>query len=589
MLSSVSMMGLLAGDGYLAICGCSLGIAPLSSDLATNPVDDFLSRDCSRFVIWPCAASCTTHRRLLKVATIWEKAMRKRIGLFFLAIAFSMTFEGCKVNPLPAPSPEMPAAVTQSTVAPPSALDQPTPAPVTPTPVTPTLTVVQPIQPPLPVTIQEGNTLPQYSLQPRQSNELEDNRMGVMIGGLTGGGWKPGEPWDYAWMSEQVTSRGLKRLRISIDNLDAGSPDLDWSIPQYTIDPSHDTLITLLAQNGVTMTYVLTFWDKDTWPGGQGAPCPRFKDQAEIDRYLQFVQFIVHHFKDRIEYYEIWNEPDAEACPQRIEVADYINLVRQAVPVIRQEYPEARIVVGSTTCLAEPYTQEYLFTILRSDIMPLVDVVSWHAMYGTSTEFQPEYYASYPALVQQIRDTAAAYGFMGEYEADELTWFTFGGYWDGWSQRYSDTIAAKYTVRSVIMHLGMDITAGIGSALIFDQNWVSTPFAVRNLATLMAGARANSFPVDIDTEAENPVSYTFSLTNGDFLIAYWTNGTAVDDDPGIPATINAPGMAGFQVTGIDVLAGFEQQLVAEDEAGDLVIRDLLIKDYPIFLRLSDLP
>jgi hypothetical protein len=40
------------------------------------------------------------------------------------------------------------------------------------------------------------------------------------------------------------------------------------------------------------------------------------------------------------------------------------------------------------------------------------------------------------------------------------------------------------------------------------------------------------------------------------------------------------------VTGIDVLQGFEQGLIASDEDGNLAIRALLVKDYPIILRLS---
>jgi len=41
-----------------------------------------------------------------------------------------------------------------------------------------------------------------------------------------------------------------------------------------------------------------------------------------------------------------------------------------------------------------------------------------------------------------------------------------------------------------------------------------------------------------------------------------------------------------QVTGVDVLNGFEQQLVTSDEDSNLVIRGLFAKDYPIIVRFS---
>ena len=48
-----------------------------------------------------------------------------------------------------------------------------------------------------------------------------------------------------------------------------------------------------------------------------------------------------------------------------------------------------------------------------------------------------------------------------------------------------------------------------------------------------------------------------------------------------------PGLSASKVTGIDVLDGFEQELIAETGNGGLVIRDLLVKDYPIFVRLTE--
>jgi len=435
--------------------------------------------------------------------------------------------------------------------------------------------------------IQLNNPNPKHTLIFKPSGELADNRLGVLAGGLTGGGWKPGQPWDYRWMADQITGRGLKRFRVAIDNLDANSPDLDWDIPQYTIDPSHDALITTLARQGVVMTFILTFWDKDTWPGGVGAPCPRFKKQDEIDRYLDFARFVVNHFKDRIQNYEIWNEPDNPVCPQRIDPPDYLNLVRQAAPVIHAVYPDARIVVGATTYLGETESQDYLFKILKSNVMPLVDVISWHPMYGTTPEFNPDYYARYPIIVNSIKETARQHGFRGSFEADELTWFTLTGQnWDGWSRRYDDLSAAKYTARAVVTHLAMDVTAGLGSALIFDAGWEATPRAIRNLSGIMAGVRPSDFPLIIESPAPDVKVYTFSTPNGGALAAYWSDLAARGDFKAAPATITIQGRSGLLATGVDILEGYRQELITKSKDGDLIIAGLQVKDYPVFLLLS---
>jgi len=444
------------------------------------------------------------------------------------------------------------------------------------------------------LSLQEENKLSRIRLQPRESRELADNRIGTHCHHL----WHPAQCGEVfpggIFDASIILELGLKRVRLAINDID--SDRVDWSKPEFSIDSSHDDFITSLADNGVTIAYVLSFWDKESVAKGEELPSPRFKTEEEIQRYLNFVQFIVHHFKDRVEYYEIWNEPNSILPIQHIEVEDYINLVERTVPVIRQEYPEAKIVVGGTDYLIQSDSQDYLFSILRSHIMPLVDVVSWHPMYGTSPEDHyhlekleksiRQYYYEYPSIVQEIKDVASAYGFEGEYIADELTWRTTKtavSDWP-WPHIYTETKCAKYLARGIVMHLGMDVTV---SQHGHSPDQAQLFCTIQNLCTIMAGAEAVSLPIEIQSEATNIRSYTFSLPNGDKLLALWTDGVAVDDDPGVEATLTLPGFSAHKVVGIDVLNGFEQQMITDVEDGNLTINNLLVKDYPIILRISD--
>jgi len=109
-----------------------------------------------------------------------------------------------------------------------------------------------------------------------------------------------------------------------------------------------------------------------------------------------------------------------------------------------------------------------------------------------------------------------------------------------------------------------------------------------NLCTSMSGAEPAHLPVQIQTTVTSTVSYTFSGPYGDSLVALWTNGVAAEYDPGVPMTVTVPGFGGHTVTGVDLLHGFEQQLEASEAGEDLVIRDLLVKDYPVLVRLSSI-
>ena len=81
------------------------------------------------------------------------------------------------------------------------------------------------------------------------------------------------------------------------------------------------------------------------------------------------------------------------------------------------------------------------------------------------------------------------------------------------------------------------------------------------------------------------MTYTFAQGD-DRLVGLWNDGIATEHDPGTPSTLTIPGLGDFAATGIDVLHGYRQPLITENVNGDLVIRDLLVVDYPILVRLS---
>lgn len=434
--------------------------------------------------------------------------------------------------------------------------------------------------------IQVGNKNPGTVLTPSISAEIDDNRIGIHTSGL----WvlQPEVFPDGSLDPGHIFGQGVKRARISINNLDFDS--VNWDAPEIPIRADHDAFITSLADSGITLTYVLTFWDKEYVAEGGVIPSPRFKTEDEINRYLEFVRYMVRELKDRVVYFEIWNEPNSSNSIQSIDVEDYINLVVRTVPVIRDEYPEAKIIVGGVGDIRVEQEFEYFARIIGSDkIMPIVDVVSWHGMYDTSPQYDyhRHYYYDYPAIVARIKETARSHGFTGEFVSDELSWRTTPCYCrhEGLETLYSETEAAKYYARGILMNLGLDlfvsqfyVVPGAQPLLIVNT--------IRNLSTVMAGFVPTDLSVRIESEATGIVSYAFSNQTGDVLLALWNDGVAADVDLGVNSTVIVPGLSIQETIAIDVLYGFEQQVITDNEDGDLVIRDLRVNDYPIVLRFK---
>jgi len=422
------------------------------------------------------------------------------------------------------------------------------------------------------LSLQEGNNLARTQIQPKQSEELLDNRMGMGAAfqkeGVTGD-----------WVERSKNNVGIKWvMALTIDWLEWAEVEANDGYSEYYIDPSIDQAVTELNDLGFEIIYSLAFWDEEIEPEECYA---RFKKEEEIQRYLDYIQWLVHNFKDRIQTYEMINEPRFNECPpfdqQNIELEDYVELVRRTVQTIHQEYPEAKIVVGATVLFYEPY---YLMGILESDIMPLVDGVSWHPFYGQSPEYEPLYYYDYPATVQEIKDVASAHGFNGEYIVEEIGWSNIPEF----PLSYSESEAAKYLGRGIMMHLGMDVIVGFTGP--GERGQRAETRVARNLSTIMAGAKTANLPVQIQTTLTNTVSYTFALPHDDYLVALWSDGVAADYDPGITTTLTFSGFVDHQVMGIDVLYGYQQQMITDTVGGNLVIHDLLTKDYPIILRLN---
>ena len=424
---------------------------------------------------------------------------------------------------------------------------------------------------------QTGNMQQITQLETKQSQELENNRIGTM--------WNNFWSFDTFTLQEVINTTilplGSKWIHLTINELDTEG-GIDWSKPEFSIDPAHDSIFTRIANNDITISYNLIFWDKENI--GEEISYPRFKTEEQIQHYLDFAQFIVHHFKDRVQYYRIWNEPDIGDCLNWIEVEDYINLVKRAVPVIRQEYPEAKIMVGGTTALRALESYEYFFSILNSDIMPLVDAIYWlpGPSFSPDYEFWRDYYYNYPSLVENIKDVASAHGFEGEYITEGLLWCTPEMTTPGDLYKYSDIASAKYYARSIVMHLGMDVTVTVMGV---DPGRAAFP-TVQNLCTVMAGAEAINLPIEIQSEATNITSYSFSLSNGDNLIALWTDGVAVDEDPGVKANLTVQGITSEDVTATDVLNGYQQSIKTSNKNGNLVIRNLIVRDYPLILHIK---
>ena len=75
------------------------------------------------------------------------------------------------------------------------------------------------------------------------------------------------------------------------------------------------------------------------------------------------------------------------------------------------------------------------------------------------------------------------------------------------------------------------------------------------------------------------------LSNGDKLLALWTDVPAMDRCQGCKANLTIQSQANQYVMGIDVLESVQQPLLTEITNGSLTINSIIVRDYPLILRI----
>ena len=438
---------------------------------------------------------------------------------------------------------------------------------------------------------QAGNYRPASLMQLRATQVLADNKVGTAIGDFYGAQCEHGDISPDS--SDLIYPFGFKWVRLSFT-----TDVLNWQCVErtpgvYSVDPGADRVISGYKAGGLWVpgkgtTEILNLGV------GEAESRPTLNTPEQVNGYLGYVRFMVEHFKGRVGYYEILNEPDTMLTAEQ-----YIDIVARAVPLIRTADPAAMIVIGAGAGVWRTgypgygshgrysIDLDYLKAVFGSRVARLVDVLAWHPMYGDRAD--DPYYRTYPQTVAQLERVARANGFTGQFMAAEMQWRLTTDPIDPLYARFSETVADKYLLRTTVLHRGLDLITIIAPPLPSPPGNLLSPTntVIRANNNILAGATPARVRAKISTRAKPLRSYGFVRPHGERLLALWTDGLPRNKQPGpgTPATLTFPGQAAHHATVLDPLRRRQQKLVTTKKNGNLVIRGLLVRDYPIFIRI----
>jgi len=382
------------------------------------------------------------------------------------------------------------------------------------------------------------------------------------------------------------------------------------------VDDRADEVVTEAVKNGVQVVMSL---DKGNWLYAATPKTPdRTRDLMEtysnnpgkvteydpmLAGYLNYVRFMVRHFKDRVTVFEVWNEWGPYTYD---EAKKYAVLLKKVIPIIREEAPQAKIMPASPGWLVQDKFG-WFRALGEEGLLSQVDVIGFHPFYNPSPA--DPYLVSFHDDFPQFQKMLAGYGFKGSYMASEWDYFTayppsdLPGYVD--RETHSEIQKAIYAARlsTTFAHFNIvnlwnetfqtqQTMRGLSLFRNTFANEVMDPtqpepvyYAFRTLSTALADVRGADLPATFSSRREIE-SYGFARKNGEKLLAFWVPGVA-EERAGytVNADLALKGYSGEGATVIDVLDGTEQPLQVERSVEGIIVRNLRVPSWPLIIRL----
>ena len=121
---------------------------------------------------------------------------------------------------------------------------------------------------------------------------------------------------------------------------------------------------------GKKIVAVLSFSNPWLFPDGESK---RYISPENIPHFLHYVEEMINHFRDRVDVWEIWNEPNIKRFWNGSD-KDFYELSRQTAQKIRELDPDAYIVGGSFIRVPKRYIKK----MYRAGGMENLDGLTFH-------------------------------------------------------------------------------------------------------------------------------------------------------------------------------------------------------------------
>jgi hypothetical protein len=423
-------------------------------------------------------------------------------------------------------------------------------------------------------------------IKPRAANDIASSSWSI------GGETLDRDYADYAQYREFLGPLGAKAIRLQAGwakcERTPGVYDWKW------LDAIVDDAIAQGVRPWLEASYGNPLY-RDGGGAGLGGGLP--KSAEALAAWDQWVRALVQRYKDRVQEWEVWNEPDIGKTPP---AENYTDLFIRTAEIIRAEQPEARIYGLALAGRPAGFGAAFVARLKAKNKLALLDAVTIHGY-----PYNPDDTASVDemrAILSQQGSTATVR--QGETGAPSTSG-TFGALRN---RPWSELTQAKWDLRRMLAHHAKDVPFNLFTLmeLHYPKGWntkgllkakedmtvdYAKPvyYAAQRVFAIFDDSLERMGELDCTTTTKEPLAVTGYRRKGSEspVIAVWFNGAPpTETNTSTPLDLTFRGLKFTEPVYVDLLTGRVHAIPAarwSTDGGAVTFSQMPIYDSPILL------
>lgn len=277
-------------------------------------------------------------------------------------------------------------------------------------------------------------------VQPKAASEIGESRLGIGFEKLDRNVFDPEKAYD------KLAKIGVKLVRIQSGwqrtEREEGVYDFSW------IDSIVDNLIQRGMEPWIDLCYGNDLYTEAAKTVFGAVGCPPIFSDREKKAWHDYVVATVKHFKGRVKWYEVWNEPDGQHCWKHGVNATETGLFTIDTARAVKEADDEALVVGGVLC---GINLSYANEMLQTGVADYIDAFSFHRYRANELDSLKEIRALRGLLNRYNPRVQIIQGESGTQSSSKGAGALHGGAWNEHRQ-------AKYLLRHRVADLSSEVT-----------------------------------------------------------------------------------------------------------------------------------